>query len=101
MVGAIQDRTDQLAIREAVLIGGLFGWYGVDCIFQIAPPARRAAKSATILEPELWVQRCELRVTVSQRTEDDNILCGSFVRRPNRTAHETVARRLVVPGKQT
>src|SRR6202165_4052895 len=44
MVGAIQDRTDQLAIREAVLIGGLFGWYGVDCIFQIAPPARRAGR---------------------------------------------------------
>jgi len=41
---AIQDRTDQLAIREAVLIGGLFGWYGVDYIFQIAPPARRAGK---------------------------------------------------------
>src|SRR6267378_4256277 len=44
VVGTIQDRTDQLAIREAVLIGGLFGWYGVDCIFQIAPPARRAGK---------------------------------------------------------
>src|ERR1700704_2798183 len=36
------------------------------------------AKSTTTLEPELWVQRCELRVTVSQRTEDDNILCGVF-----------------------
>src|SRR5713226_5181888 len=34
VVGAIEDRTDQLAIREAVLIGGLFSWYGVDCIFQ-------------------------------------------------------------------
>jgi hypothetical protein len=44
VVGAIEDRTDQLAIREAVLIGGLFGWYGVDCIFQIAPPARRAGR---------------------------------------------------------
>ena len=44
VVGAIEGRTDQLAIREAVLIGGLFGWYGVDCIFQIAPPARRAGK---------------------------------------------------------
>src|SRR4029077_12637787 len=51
---------------------------GVDCIFQIAPPARRAAKSATTLEPELWVQRCELRVTVPQRTRDDNILCNVF-----------------------
>src|SRR5882762_5490393 len=36
------------------------------------------AKSATTLEPELWVQRCELRVTVSQRTKDDNILCSVF-----------------------
>src|SRR6266481_4313969 len=36
------------------------------------------AKSATTLEPELWVQRCELRVTVSQRTGDDNILCSVF-----------------------
>src|ERR1700730_994797 len=40
-------------------------------------PARRA-KSATTHEPELWVQRCELRVTVSQRTGDDNILCSVF-----------------------
>jgi hypothetical protein len=44
VVGAVQDRTDQLAIREAFLIGGLFSGYGVDCIFQIAPPARRAGK---------------------------------------------------------
>src|SRR3979411_1649267 len=36
------------------------------------------AESATTLEPELWVQRCELRVTVSQRTKDDNILCSVF-----------------------
>src|ERR1700674_5300993 len=78
VLGAIEGRTDQLAVREAVLIGGLFSGYGVDCIFQIAPPARRAAKSATTLEPELWVQRCELRVTVSQRTKDDNILCSVF-----------------------
>src|SRR6266446_2473879 len=36
------------------------------------------AESTTTLEPELWVQRCELRVTVSQRTGDDNILCSVF-----------------------
>src|SRR6267143_6842397 len=29
VVGAIQGWTDQLAIREAFLVGGLFGWYGV------------------------------------------------------------------------
>jgi hypothetical protein len=44
VVGTIEDRTNQLAIREAFLIGGLFSGYGVDCILQIAPPARRAGK---------------------------------------------------------
>jgi hypothetical protein len=24
----------------------------------------------------LWVQRCELRLTVSQQTDDDNDMCG-------------------------
>src|SRR5580704_10009998 len=49
------------------------------------------AKSATTLEPELWVQRCELRVTVSQRTGDDNILCSVFCA-PAQTVllHDTV-----------
>src|SRR5208282_1560137 len=31
------------------------------------------AEYATTLEPELWVQRCELTLTVSQRAGDDNL----------------------------
>jgi uncharacterized membrane protein len=50
---AIEGRADQLAIREAFLIRGLFGWYGVERIFQIAPPARRAGRITTTLEPVL------------------------------------------------
>jgi len=42
--GAIEGRPDQLPIREAFLIGGWFGWYGVEGIFQIAPPARWAGR---------------------------------------------------------
>jgi len=38
VIGAIERRADQLAIREAFLIGGLFGWYGVERFFHIAPP---------------------------------------------------------------
>jgi len=34
VVGAIEDRADQLAIGEAFLIRGLFGWYGIERIFQ-------------------------------------------------------------------
>src|SRR5271169_1154914 len=37
------------------------------------------AEYATTLEPELWVQRCELRATVSQQAGDDNIRGVSFV----------------------
>jgi hypothetical protein len=48
---AAEGGTDQFAIREAFLIGGLFGWHGIDCIFQVAPPARMAAEYATTLEP--------------------------------------------------
>src|ERR1039458_1459276 len=44
VIGAVEGRTDQLAIREAFLIRGWFGWYGVERIFQIAPPARRAGR---------------------------------------------------------
>jgi hypothetical protein len=44
VIGTIEDWADQLAIREAFLIRGLFGWYGFDCIFQIAPPARWAGR---------------------------------------------------------
>jgi hypothetical protein len=44
VVGAIEGRSDQLAIRKAFLIRGLFSWYGIKCIFQFAPPARRAGR---------------------------------------------------------
>ncbi len=42
VLGTVEGRTDQLAIREAFLIRGRFSGYGVERIFQIAPPARRA-----------------------------------------------------------
>jgi hypothetical protein len=42
VIGASEGWADQLAIREAFLIRGLFGWYGVERFFQIAPPARWA-----------------------------------------------------------
>jgi hypothetical protein len=44
VLGTIKRRADQFAIREAFLIRGLFSRYGVDRIFQIAPPARWAGK---------------------------------------------------------
>jgi hypothetical protein len=34
VVGAIEGRADQLAIGEAFLIRGWFGWHRVDRIFQ-------------------------------------------------------------------
>jgi len=56
VVGAIEGRADQLAIGEAFLVRGWFGWYGVERIFQnrttkIAPPARGRAEYATTLKP--------------------------------------------------
>ena len=44
VIGAIEGWADQFAIRKTFLIRGLFGWYGVECIFQLAPPARRAGR---------------------------------------------------------
>src|SRR5207248_1378633 len=40
VVGPGERRANQLAIRKALLVGGFFGWYGVEDIFHIAPPAR-------------------------------------------------------------
>ena len=46
--GAIERGADQFAIREAFLVvamtAGLFGWHGVERIFQIPPPARWAGR---------------------------------------------------------
>jgi hypothetical protein len=63
VVGAIEGRADQLAIGEAFLIRGWFGWHGIERIFQnrttckIAPAAKshhlRAGRAeyATTLKP--------------------------------------------------
>jgi hypothetical protein len=58
-IGAIEGWADQLAIRKVILIRRLFGWHGVERIFQIAPPARWAGKSATTLSVYIVVQRCK------------------------------------------
>jgi hypothetical protein len=48
MIGTGERWTDQLAIREAFLIRGLFGWHGVESIFHRTTcksyPARRARR---------------------------------------------------------
>jgi hypothetical protein len=49
VIGAIEGGADQLAIREAFLIGGLFGWHGVERIFH-----RTTCKSH---HPARWADR--------------------------------------------
>ena len=57
-----ERRANQLAIRKALLFGGFFGWYGVEDIFHIAPPARGAAEYATT-QPSVTVGiGCDLTV---------------------------------------
>jgi hypothetical protein len=41
LLGARQSGADQLAVRKAFLVGGLYGWHGLESFFQSAPPANR------------------------------------------------------------
>src|SRR5208282_2790509 len=92
VIGTIEGRPDQLAIGEAFLIGGWFGWYGVESIFQIAPPARRAGRichNTRACDCGYRGVNWSYGITAGQGM---TIFCAvTFVQPPDRNAYDTVA----------
>ena len=57
VIVAAERRPNQLAVCEAVLIGGLvggtLGWYGFQGFFHMSPPAHGGGKNTTTPKP--WI----------------------------------------------